>query len=369
MIALENSLFPSSTGLSGSGTPASRTPTSGSESSRFAMNLMTSVPASAAAAVVAPAPAGSEVMPNWPKEINMELIGQIAASASLSALLAPPPGLEHPLPSDVAGAVCRGSVPVLSSCAGSTQQAANAAAAVAAAAAAAAVHATFQRFAAMAAPSSQGSSSPAQALHHCTPLELEERDTPRGSSECSTTEPSEANGTPPASPPLANSLRDQLGWGSQTPRDDNEAQSPQRIRTLEDVDYSPGRVLQKEAGSSVRVPLQLEKVLAQPPCGSAECPSVGSAGHHLGLCKPCDFIHRSSCRSGASCKFCHLCGPEENRRRKKEKHGMLRALKRWQRTADAAAAAGNFGPSPAWMLHANPAPAVAARTAPAAGGA
>mmetsp|Transcript_36126 Transcript_36126/g.93195 ORF Transcript_36126/g.93195 Transcript_36126/m.93195 type:complete len:262 (-) Transcript_36126:454-1239(-) len=55
-----------------------------------------------------------------------------------------------------------------------------------------------------------------------------------------------------------------------------------------------------------------------PMVGGASCPSVGSAGHHLGLCKPCDFVHRKSCYSGASCKFCHLCGLTENRRHKKE---------------------------------------------------
>eukprot|EP00438_Fugacium_kawagutii_P007198 Skav206552 [mRNA] locus=scaffold547:95118:96060:- [translate_table: standard] len=52
-------------------------------------------------------------------------------------------------------------------------------------------------------------------------------------------------------------------------------------------------------------------------------PSLGSATHHLGICKPCDFQHRTSCRhwgwAGFKCQFCHLCPPGENRRRKKQK--------------------------------------------------
>lgn len=59
--------------------------------------------------------------------------------------------------------------------------------------------------------------------------------------------------------------------------------------------------------------------------------SVGSAGHHLGLCKPCDFVFRDSCRAGTSCKFCHLCGPDESQRRKKEKKRILKGLPQWQR--------------------------------------
>mmetsp|Transcript_14331 Transcript_14331/g.37829 ORF Transcript_14331/g.37829 Transcript_14331/m.37829 type:complete len:173 (+) Transcript_14331:103-621(+) len=63
--------------------------------------------------------------------------------------------------------------------------------------------------------------------------------------------------------------------------------------------------------------------------GQPGLPSVGSVCHHLGLCKPCDFIHRSSsgCGAGAACKFCHLCGPDENRRRKAMKKGAIRAMR------------------------------------------
>mmetsp|Transcript_102303 Transcript_102303/g.318668 ORF Transcript_102303/g.318668 Transcript_102303/m.318668 type:complete len:91 (+) Transcript_102303:4-276(+) len=73
------------------------------------------------------------------------------------------------------------------------------------------------------------------------------------------------------------------------------------------------------------------KVLEAPQYGTRECPSVGSALHSLGMCKPCDFVHRRTCRTGAACKFCHLCGPSESRRRKKEEQRAKRvALQRRQ---------------------------------------
>lgn len=49
-----------------------------------------------------------------------------------------------------------------------------------------------------------------------------------------------------------------------------------------------------------------------------EVPSVGSLEHNSGFCRPCDFVSRGrSCREEANCKYCHICGPTENRRRKR----------------------------------------------------
>lgn len=58
---------------------------------------------------------------------------------------------------------------------------------------------------------------------------------------------------------------------------------------------------------------------AEPAPGTAELPSVGSAKHKEGLCKPCAFIHSARCANGLSCQFCHLCDADEKRRRKKER--------------------------------------------------
>lgn len=51
--------------------------------------------------------------------------------------------------------------------------------------------------------------------------------------------------------------------------------------------------------------------------GSVELPTVGSCGHHLGVCKPCAFGFKGCCKNGSSCQFCHLCGAEEIRNKKK----------------------------------------------------
>lgn len=60
--------------------------------------------------------------------------------------------------------------------------------------------------------------------------------------------------------------------------------------------------------------------------GTPLCPSMGSAGHARGLCKPCAFIGRvdKKCTSGIKCTFCHLCSPGEKQRRKKEKMALIR---------------------------------------------
>lgn len=88
--------------------------------------------------------------------------------------------------------------------------------------------------------------------------------------------------------------------------------------------YHPGQVLQSTAALALSTSGQ---ALPDGFCISGECPSIGSAGHAFGLCKPCDFMHRTSCRSGAACNFCHLCGPGENRRRKKQRQALNRMMK------------------------------------------
>jgi hypothetical protein len=54
----------------------------------------------------------------------------------------------------------------------------------------------------------------------------------------------------------------------------------------------------------------------EPLLGSPELPTMGSAGHCAGICKPCAFFHKKGCSNGIRCFFCHLCGPGEVRRRK-----------------------------------------------------
>jgi hypothetical protein len=47
-------------------------------------------------------------------------------------------------------------------------------------------------------------------------------------------------------------------------------------------------------------------------------PSIGSASHLKGTCKPCAFLYEG-CANGLECQFCHLCPPGELKRRKREK--------------------------------------------------
>mmetsp|Transcript_25128 Transcript_25128/g.77511 ORF Transcript_25128/g.77511 Transcript_25128/m.77511 type:complete len:327 (+) Transcript_25128:73-1053(+) len=47
-------------------------------------------------------------------------------------------------------------------------------------------------------------------------------------------------------------------------------------------------------------------------------PSIGSAGHCVGECKPCAFVHSKGCTSGKACRFCHLCESGVAKQRKRE---------------------------------------------------
>lgn len=68
------------------------------------------------------------------------------------------------------------------------------------------------------------------------------------------------------------------------------------------------------------VPSQPEQTWSQ------SLPSVGSSGHRLGRCKPCAFMYKDGCRSGADCPYCHLCPPGEKQRRKRVMRSMQRNM-------------------------------------------
>lgn len=70
--------------------------------------------------------------------------------------------------------------------------------------------------------------------------------------------------------------------------------------------------------------------------GSLEIPTVGSKNHELGLCKPCAFVFKNGCTSGVNCAFCHLCGPGEKRRRRKEFRAFRRTKGDGRPAADSA---------------------------------
>lgn len=56
-----------------------------------------------------------------------------------------------------------------------------------------------------------------------------------------------------------------------------------------------------------------------------QIPTVGSAKHSLGQCKPCAFAWSAEgCKDGPECNFCHMCPPGEKQRRKR----VLRQIQR-----------------------------------------
>jgi len=121
------------------------------------------------------------------------------------------------------------------------------------------------------------------------------------------------------------------------------AKQDKDLQQLGDTSYSPGRVFLEAAYTRpFAPPILLHDALPDTEQPPAAVPSVGSAGHHLGLCRPCDFTYRNgSCREGAACRFCHLCGPEVGKRRKKQRRHFLIAM----RTNQTGAAAPSRVPS------------------------
>uniref|UniRef100_A0A7S0B6N3 C3H1-type domain-containing protein n=1 Tax=Pyrodinium bahamense TaxID=73915 RepID=A0A7S0B6N3_9DINO len=86
----------------------------------------------------------------------------------------------------------------------------------------------------------------------------------------------------------------------------------------------------KVAIASVSVPvLRLDTAIAEPPLGSPERPTIGSARHYLGICKPCAHAFKThGCQNGVDCNFCHLCEPGELKKRRKERQVLQRSAQK-----------------------------------------
>lgn len=93
--------------------------------------------------------------------------------------------------------------------------------------------------------------------------------------------------------------------------------------------------------ASPALQLDLAEALPEPKLGSPEKPTLGSATHRFGNCKPCAFLYTKGCMNGLECPFCHLCGAGEKKRRQKEKKEQKRELNKW--TENQVAALNNLG--------------------------
>jgi len=158
------------------------------------------------------------------------------------------------------------------------------------------------------------------------------RDGSKCGSDCSTADASEAGSTtsPLITPRGSSPAAPELGYAAAP----LEAEVLARANVQQEGAYSPGRILLHAANARKVAPLRLAEAIPESMPGVPTVPSVGSAGHHVGLCKPCDFTGRSGgCREGAACKFCHLCGPDVSRRRKKERQQFINAMKQCQKAA------------------------------------
>jgi len=100
--------------------------------------------------------------------------------------------------------------------------------------------------------------------------------------------------------------------------------------------FVPTVWVQMETAQPSRAVLSLANALPEPEIGSLEMPSIGSAGHWNGICKPCAFMARG-CSSGLNCPFCHLCDVNEKKRRRKDKIAFMRELRRWKKEQAAGA--------------------------------
>lgn len=99
---------------------------------------------------------------------------------------------------------------------------------------------------------------------------------------------------------------------------------------------------------------------ALPSAGSpGHAPSVWSLRHALGECRPCAWFHKSAgCHFGSDCEHCHVCGPDEHKRRKAVKVEARRKEKQAQQAQQS-----QLAPEPQPLCLPPPSPSLSAQAA------
>jgi len=109
---------------------------------------------------------------------------------------------------------------------------------------------------------------------------------------------------------------------SQLPLQPLPSQMPTMMQAQQPLFMQEAPVLTSAAAAASTAPAPVALCLADalsPKVGTPECPTVGSAGHFQGTCKPCAFFHTKGCGNGINCPFCHLCDSNERKKRVQEK--------------------------------------------------
>jgi len=97
------------------------------------------------------------------------------------------------------------------------------------------------------------------------------------------------------------------------------------------IHYQPGDHLVKSKSSpTLHQQLQQDQDERSPNTSTSADPTEMQLKHFMAECKPCAyFFHKEDgCRAGETCSFCHLCPPDELKKRKKQKAMVWKARAR-----------------------------------------
>jgi hypothetical protein len=120
---------------------------------------------------------------------------------------------------------------------------------------------------------------------------------------------------------------------------ENDPAAPDRFSSLVTFDKVEESDVQAPVWDCSQDDVHLYRMFAQP----SGLPSVGSAKHEYGTCKPCAFLHTKGCASGFDCEFCHMCEAGAVKQRKKQKLDQRRDWRRQMIASPARPSVARYG--------------------------